>query len=69
MVREKASEKMESLKALFGGKINYIKEEIKEPIIEKQEIEENNESNRTSSNDEEFGSTETDDGEPDEEDV
>ena len=69
VVREKASEKMESLKALFGGKINYIKEEIKEPIIEKQEIEENNESNRTSSNDEEFGSTETDDGEPDEEDV
>ena len=60
---------MESLKAIFGGKINYIKEEIKEPIIEKQEIEENNESNRTSSNDEEFGSTETDDGEPDEEDV
>ena len=69
VVREKASEKMESLKAIFGGKINYIKEEIKEPIIEKQEIEENNESNRTSSNDEEFGSTETDDGEPDEEDV
>ncbi len=69
VVREKASEKMESLKVIFGGKINYIKEEIKEPIIEKQEIEENNESNRTSSNDEEFGSTETDDGEPDEEDV
>lgn len=69
VIREKASEKMESLKAIFGGKINYIKEEIKEPIIEKQEIEENNESNRTSSNDEEFGSTETDDGEPDEEDV
>lgn len=69
VIREKASEKMETLKAIFGGKINYIKEEIKEPIIEKQEIEENNESNRTSSNDEEFGSTETDDGEPDEEDV
>lgn len=69
VIKEKASEKMETLKAIFGGKINYIKEEIKEPIIEKQEIEENNESNRTSSNDEEFGSTETDDGEPDEEDV
>ena len=65
--KEKASLKMEKLKEIFGGKINYNKEEKKEQTSIKEMVK-NDGQQRDVENNEEFDQSELNDGESVEED-